>query len=661
MNVILYRAALRGSICAAAMMAGGAVSAQTADIEFPSIPLQDYNCSWGPGLASDVDDDCDVDGTRTVTYRDQTREAYSPPPGSGLPDLDVVTSRYDVTFEGNLQVDGSPVRIDPSQPASSLTLTDASYYFDPDLQTVNVDTSYTGLYRQIVARSGSNPTPPDNPASLGAENIVTRVNSIDVNGDGNILTTSGASYDYTLNSIDPTDIVDNGVQLKGVFSGTTGTGGALQFGHLEGTAQFVEGNILTRYPEGTYDSDNIGLASKFALDYDVSAEVTTTLDADGLTTPTVSVTDGVDMNGSKIIDLADGTDATDAVNKGQLDTVDAKADTALTNAAAAQGTANTALANAATAQSSADRAHERIDALGVGAGDASGESSVALGNSTSNGDGAVSIGLENEANGNGAVAIGDPNIATGTGAVAIGADNTATGDGAVALGNQSTANGASALAMGDSANADGAGNIAFGTNAQATAANSVAIGAGSVADGADTVSVGAAGSERRVTNVAAGTGATDAVNRGQLDNLAALRQAAELQLSQRIAVQETFSTNMAAAFASEQAARIAADNALSARLDTMGTRLGAVEQRLDILDDRIASSTAIATAMSGNAFLPDMRFNLTANMATYDGAHAGSLQVGALVSEHVAVNAGVATGFNRDGKTAARAGVTFGF
>ncbi|WP_314106414.1 YadA-like family protein, partial [uncultured Stenotrophomonas sp.] len=51
----------------------------------------------------------------------------------------------------------------------------------------------------------------------------------------------------------------------------------------------------------------------------------------------------------------------------------------------------------------------------------------------------------------------------------------------------------------------------------ATAANSVALGQGSVADRADTVSVGAVGAERQVTNVAAGSAATDAVNKGQLD------------------------------------------------------------------------------------------------------------------------------------------------
>jgi autotransporter adhesin len=49
-----------------------------------------------------------------------------------------------------------------------------------------------------------------------------------------------------------------------------------------------------------------------------------------------------------------------------------------------------------------------------------------------------------------------------------------------------------------------------------TGSNSVAIGANSVADRANTVSVGAAGAERQITNVAAGTEDTDAVNVSQL-------------------------------------------------------------------------------------------------------------------------------------------------
>jgi autotransporter adhesin len=73
------------------------------------------------------------------------------------------------------------------------------------------------------------------------------------------------------------------------------------------------------------------------------------------------------------------------------------------------------------------------------------------------------------------------------------------------------------VAMGDGAVASGASATAIGQGASATAANSVALGQGSVADRADTVSVGAVGAERQVTIVAAGSAATDAVNKGQLD------------------------------------------------------------------------------------------------------------------------------------------------
>jgi trimeric autotransporter adhesin len=59
--------------------------------------------------------------------------------------------------------------------------------------------------------------------------------------------------------------------------------------------------------------------------------------------------------------------------------------------------------------------------------------------------------------------------------------------------------------------------VAIGGNAQATGRNSVALGSNSVASEDDTVSVGASNSERRITNVAAGTNGTDAVNVTQLN------------------------------------------------------------------------------------------------------------------------------------------------
>jgi trimeric autotransporter adhesin len=62
----------------------------------------------------------------------------------------------------------------------------------------------------------------------------------------------------------------------------------------------------------------------------------------------------------------------------------------------------------------------------------------------------------------------------------------------------------------------GTDSVAIGGNARAQADNSVALGANSVADRANSVSVGAIGSERQITNVAAGTADTDAVNLAQL-------------------------------------------------------------------------------------------------------------------------------------------------
>lgn len=146
-----------------------------------------------------------------------------------------------------------------------------------------------------------------------------------------------------------------------------------------------------------------------------------------------------------------------------------------------------------------------------------------------------------------------------------------------------------------------------------------------------------------------------------LETETAARTSADTRLSDRIDAREAVDNTLSAGLAQETAARMAADSAIAARVDGLADRVGAVETRVDQLDRRIAGSTAVAVAMGGAAFLPDMRFNLTANVATYDGAHAGSVQVGAMVSRRMALNAGAATGFNRRGGTAARVGVTLGW
>jgi autotransporter adhesin len=81
-----------------------------------------------------------------------------------------------------------------------------------------------------------------------------------------------------------------------------------------------------------------------------------------------------------------------------------------------------------------------------------------------------------------------------------------------------TASGRYSTAGGAGATASGARSTSIGYNAKASSSNSVALGANSVANRDNSVSVGSKGNERQITNVAAGTADSDAVNVGQLNS-----------------------------------------------------------------------------------------------------------------------------------------------
>ncbi|WP_454697138.1 YadA-like family protein [Achromobacter aegrifaciens] len=106
--------------------------------------------------------------------------------------------------------------------------------------------------------------------------------------------------------------------------------------------------------------------------------------------------------------------------------------------------------------------------------------------------------------------------AEGKNSVAGGAGAAASGNNATAVGNGATASGGNSTAMGSGSTASGENATAMGNGSKAEANNSVALGAGSVADRSGAVSVGAAGAERQIINVAPGTAGTDAVNVNQL-------------------------------------------------------------------------------------------------------------------------------------------------
>ena len=202
---------------------------------------------------------------------------------------------------------------------------------------------------------------------------------------------------------------------------------------------------------------------------------------------------------------------------------------------------------------------------------ATGTYSLAFGvNTKSSGDYATSMGINSTASGLGALAVGYDNTASGTESVSVGTENKAAGNFSVALGvfanagtantdNSSTTNGA-AVAVGFQASATKTGSSAYGYNARAMQDEGTALGVSSVANVEGGVAVGAhsiadvakgakgylagdsdtsttwvstAGAmslggstkdekgnaitvSRQITNLAAGTNDTDAVNVAQL-------------------------------------------------------------------------------------------------------------------------------------------------
>ncbi len=92
----------------------------------------------------------------------------------------------------------------------------------------------------------------------------------------------------------------------------------------------------------------------------------------------------------------------------------------------------------------------------------------------------------------------------------------ATGGDSLAAGAGASASGDNASAIGNGAAATASNATAVGNGATASHDNSLALGANSGTNRANSVSVGSVGNERQVTNVAAATSDTDAVNLGQL-------------------------------------------------------------------------------------------------------------------------------------------------
>lgn len=169
----------------------------------------------------------------------------------------------------------------------------------------------------------------------------------------------------------------------------------------------------------------------------------------------------------------------------------------------------------------------------------------------------------------------------------------------------------------------------------------------------------------RITGETTARVAADAALDNRITTVDGESRTRDTALSERIAREATTRAQadeaLLARVTSETTARVAADTAINNRINGVEGRVGNLEGRVGVLEDKVDSSTAVAIAMGGTAFLPDMDFNLSANVATFNGAQAISAAFGARVSRNVAVSGAIGHGMNKDGDTGARVGFIFGF
>lgn len=257
-----------------------------------------------------------------------------------------------------------------------------------------------------------------------------------------------------------------------------------------------------------------------------------------------------------------------------------------------------------------------------------------------------------------------------------------------------------------SATTAGQGGTALGANAAATGTNSVALGQGSTDGGAaNVVSVGSGSLQRRITNVAAGTALTDAVNLSQLltavsagnpylafqatgaaasaagTNATAIGVGAVASAPNSVALgtgsvaNQANTVSVGAAGSERRVVNVAPGTVSATSTDAVnGSQLYAVQQSTATLSGQVSTLTgqidlnqrqanggiAAAMAMGGTVIPADANGAISFNLATFRGEQGFSGVLVQRLAPKVYVNVGVA-GSSVKGSTGARAGVTIGW
>ncbi|MDQ1119155.1 MULTISPECIES: ESPR-type extended signal peptide-containing protein [Pseudoxanthomonas] len=167
-----------------------------------------------------------------------------------------------------------------------------------------------------------------------------------------------------------------------------------------------------------------------------------------------------------------------------------------------------------------------VRAIAIGSGSSTpGASSIAMGDGaragTSANANAIAIGTTASATGAKSIAIGFGNNVSGANSGAFGDPTTISGSGSYSVGNNNTipTNNTFVVGSGVDTTGSGDGNVVLGNASTIAAPSGTAYATGTAAP-ASQVSVGSASAARRITNVSAGSAATDAVNVSQLNQIA---------------------------------------------------------------------------------------------------------------------------------------------
>ncbi|WP_239483380.1 YadA-like family protein [Burkholderia sp. MS455] len=347
-------------------------------------------------------------------------------------------------------------------------------------------------------------------------------------GTGNLAVGGGAAVAQTGRFV-PSNMIAIGTGARAIDGDVTGANGSIAIGNsataggtgsivigtnarhsgssatvLGGEASAMGGGAGVAVGYGAMASGSSGVS--LGTNSTASAASSIALGTNSVANRANAVSVGSTAQQRQITNVAVGTEGTDAVNVNQLNAAIAAADDPYVN-----------VRSGTYAPAVAAQAGNSATAIGANAS-AAGTSAVALGGSSmASADNAVALGTRSEATGINSIAAGVNSHANANNTVALGSLSVAGATNATAVGNGANASAINTVALGQSSVASGASAIGIGFRANAQADNSVALGAGSVANRINSVSVGNVGSERQITNLAAGTVGTDAVNLAQLN------------------------------------------------------------------------------------------------------------------------------------------------